>query len=90
MYFVDMLRCLYTIKNREETITIREEEAPPGSAAEFQRSFFRSSYRCGWCRFEPRTGHMWDKPSSACGCVRWFSRGTPVSSHLPIGSSRYE
>ena len=50
----------------------------------------RSSHRCDWCRFEPRTGHMWDKPSSACGRVRWFSRGTPVSPHLPIGSSRYE
>ena len=25
--------------------------------------------------------------SSACGCVRWFSRGTPVSPHLSIGSS---
>ena len=20
----------------------------------------------------PHTGHMWDKPSSACGCARWF------------------
>ena len=39
----------------------------------------RLSHRCGWCGFEPHTGHMWDKSSSACGCVRWFSRGTPVS-----------
>ena len=46
------------------------------------------AYHCDWCRFEPRTVHMWDKPSSACGCVRCFFRGTPVSPHLPIGSSR--
>ena len=31
-----------------------------------------------------------EKPSSACVCVRWSYRGTPVSPHLPIGSSRYE
>ena len=28
--------------------------------------------------------------SSTCGGVRWFSRGTPLSPHLPIGSSGYE
>ena len=28
--------------------------------------------------------------SSACGCVTWFSLGTPVSPHLPIDSSRYD
>ena len=36
---------------------------------------------------EPHTGHMWDKPSSAWGCVRWFSQGTPVLPNLPIYSS---
>ena len=25
--------------------------------------------------FEPRSGHMWDKPSSAFGCARWFFSG---------------
>ena len=25
--------------------------------------------------------------SSACGCIRWFSRGTPILPHLSIGSS---
>ena len=24
------------------------------------------------------TSHMSDKPSSACGCVRWFSQGNPT------------
>ena len=32
----------------------------------------RSFHRCVWCGFESRSGHMWDKPSSACGCARWF------------------
>ena len=31
-----------------------------------------------------------DKSSAACGCVRWFSRGTSVSPHLLISSSRHE
>ena len=34
-----------------------------------------SSYCCG---FEPRSGHMWDKPSSACGWSGSFSRGSHV------------
>ena len=50
----------------------------------------RSPHRCGRCGFEPCIGHMWDMPSSACGCVRWFSWGTIFSPHLPIASSRYE
>ena len=29
-------------------------------------------------RFEPSSGHMSDKPSSACGWSGVFSRGTPV------------
>ena len=27
---------------------------------------------------QARTSHMSDKPSSACGCVRWFSQGNPT------------
>ena len=50
----------------------------------------RSPHRCGRCRSEPRTGHMWDKPSSACECVRWFCWGTIILLHLPIGLSRCE
>ena len=34
-----------------------------------------SSHRCG---FEPSSGHMWDKPCSACGWSSCFSRGSPV------------
>ena len=36
-----------------------------------------SSHRC---EFEPlaSSGHMWDKPSSACGWSGGFSRGSPV------------
>ena len=49
----------------------------------------RSSHRCGWCGFEPHTGHMWDV-KFCLRCVRWFSRGTPISPHQLIGSSRYE
>ena len=33
-----------------------------------------SSHRCG---FEPSLGHMWDKPSCACGSSGVFSRGSP-------------
>ena len=29
-----------------------------GKVTEFQHSIIRSSHRCDWCRFEPRTGHM--------------------------------
>ena len=51
----------------------------------------RSSHRCGWCGFEPHWGHMWDKSSSTCGCVRWFFPGElPFSPHLLIDLSRYE
>ena len=50
----------------------------------------RSPHRYGRCWFEPRTGHMWDKLSSACGGIRWFSWDTIFSPHLPIGSFRYE
>ena len=32
----------------------------------------RLSHRCVWCEFELHTGHMCDKPSSACGCARRF------------------
>ena len=34
-----------------------------------------SSYHCG---FEPSSGHMWDKPSSACGWSGDFSRGSLI------------
>ena len=34
-----------------------------------------SSHRCG---FEPSSGHMWDKLSSACGWSDSFSQGCPV------------
>ena len=46
-----------------------------------------SSHRCG---FEPSSGHMWDKPSSACGWSGGFSRGSPVFAHLMIGSAQNE
>ena len=31
--------------------------------------------------------HIGDKPSSACGCDRWFSQGYPVKPNLLIGLS---
>ena len=34
-----------------------------------------SSHRCG---LEPSSGHMWDKPSSACRWSGGFSRGSTV------------
>ena len=34
-----------------------------------------SSYRCG---FKPSSGHMWDKPSSACGWPGGLFWGSPV------------
>ena len=35
--------------------------------------------------FKPRTGHIWDKPSSACGCVRYFFPGIlPFSPNLDM------
>ena len=34
-----------------------------------------SSHQCG---FEPTSGHMWDKPNSACGWTGGCSRGSPV------------
>ena len=36
----------------------------------------RSSSHC--CGFESSSGHMWDKPSSACGWSGGFSWGSPV------------
>ena len=30
------------------------------------------------CGFEPSSGHMWDKPSSACGWSGVFSQGSPI------------
>ena len=42
-----------------------------------------SSHPCG---FESRSGHMWDKPSSACGW--FFSGGLPFSPHLTIDSAQ--
>ena len=35
----------------------------------------QSSHRCIMCGFEPDTGHMWDKLSSACGCAMCFFSG---------------
>ena len=34
----------------------------------------RSSHPVG-SRLARGMSHMWDKPSSACGCVRWFFPG---------------
>ena len=36
----------------------------------------RSSHRCS-CS-PTRIAYTWDKSSSACSCVRWFSRVTPL------------
>ena len=46
------------------------------------RLMIRSSYRCVWCGFDPHTGHMCDKSSSVCGCVKWFFPG--FSLHILI------
>ena len=46
-----------------------------------------SSHRRG---FEPSSGHMWDKPSSACRWSGGFSRGSPVFAHLTIYSAQNE
>ena len=46
-----------------------------------------SSHRC---EFEPSSGHMRDKPSSACRWSGGFSRGSPVFAHLMIGSAQNE
>ena len=48
----------------------------------------RSSHHCGWCEFEPHTGHMWDKSSSTRGCVRCFSQGTPIYAQTTFVSFR--
>ena len=64
-----------------------------GKVADFNAlnsAVFDHPHRCGRCGFEPRTGHMQDKQSSTCGCVRWSSWSIIFSLHLPIGSSRYE
>ena len=36
------------------------------------------------CGFEPSSGHMWDKPSSACGWSGGFSWDLLFSPHLPF------
>ena len=44
---------------------------------------------CTFCEqlVRAQMSHMSDRPSSACGCVRWFYPGL---THLLIGLSRYE
>ena len=67
---------------------------PRGRAVERCLLITRSSHRCVRCGFDPRIGHMWDKPNSACEFARFFcccfsfqgfSRFRPTSSRYKPG-----
>ena len=46
-----------------------------------------SSHRCG---FEPRSGHLWNEPSSACEMSGFFLGDLQFSPHLLIDSAQNE
>ena len=46
------------LKNRYRAFLIINERGGPLGRVGKVNEFQRSSHRCVWCRFEPRTGHM--------------------------------
>ena len=49
--------------------------------ADWLRTLFFRALNCSsshYCGFEPNSGHMWDKQSSACGWSGVFSQGSSI------------